>query len=65
MKNLKSFLFSVFCTYFCILCVMIFKAVVRFFEDEMKSLFNGQYFWFNESQPVRRAVSPMSEVFGT
>jgi len=64
MKRLKSFLFSVFSTHFCILYVLIFKTVVRYFEDELKSLFNAEYFWFNESWSARGALSPRSEVFG-
>jgi hypothetical protein len=47
------------------LYVLIFKAVVRYFEDELKSLFNAQYFWCNESQSVQGALSPRNEVFGT
>jgi len=50
MKSHEYFLFSVYCTHFCMLYVLIFKTVVRYFEYELKSLFNAQYFWFNESQ---------------
>lgn len=57
--------FSVFCTHFCMLYVLIFKAVVRYFEDELKSLFNAQCYWFNESRSVRGALFLRSEVFGT
>jgi hypothetical protein len=47
------------------LYVLIFKAVVRYFEDELKSLFTAQYSWFHESRSVQGALSPRSEVLGT